>query len=54
MQFPDGGSGLTDLGFTTSSQAVVIHGRPPFGQGNPPAELLMSTDAGASWHSLTF
>lgn len=55
MRFPDGGIGLTDLGFTTASQAVVVHGQPPVaGLNNPPEELLLTTDAGATWHEIVF
>ncbi|HMK62558.1 MAG TPA: hypothetical protein VK386_02970, partial [Acidimicrobiales bacterium] len=46
--YDDGGIGFNDLGFTTSTQGVVIHGVP-----GPPAnvvsQLLMTTDGGASW-----
>ena len=55
MRFNDGGIGLTDLGFTTSSQAIAIRGRAPVtGSSNQPAELLMTMDAGATWHHVTF
>lgn len=55
MQFHDGGIGLTDLGFTTSSQAIVIQGQAPVAGGNnQPAQLLMTTDAGATWHHVSF
>jgi len=46
--FDDGGIGFNDLGFTTATQGVVIHGVP-----GPPAnvvsQLLMTTDGGAIW-----
>ena len=49
--YGDGGMGFNDLGFTTSTQGVVIHGVP-----GPPAneasELLMTHDAGASWKAV--
>lgn len=49
--FADGGIGFNDLGFTTSTQGVVIHGYP-----GPPADyvsqLLMTTDGGASWTAM--
>ena len=50
--FGDGGMGFTDLGFTTSTQGVVIHGilGPPAGEVT---QLLMTHDAGASWHVVT-
>jgi len=46
--FNDGGVGFNDLGFTTSTQGMVIHGvaGPPT---NVVSQLLMTTDAGASW-----
>jgi hypothetical protein len=46
--YNDGGVGFNDLGFTTSTQGVVIHGYP-----GPPAhyvsQLLMTTTSGATW-----
>ncbi len=47
----DGGRGITDLGFTTSTQGVAIYGRP--GEGGP-SQLLMTRNAGASWAPVTF
>jgi photosystem II stability/assembly factor-like uncharacterized protein len=47
----DGGLGIEDLGFTTSSQGVAIYGTP--GNGNP-SLLLMTRDAGATWSPVTF
>jgi hypothetical protein len=53
--FSDDGAGMTDLGFTTSSQAVVVHSWPVIvPNGRPPSELLMSFDAGASWRHVNF
>lgn len=49
----DGGVGWTDLGFTTPSQAIVVHG-PPVNSGRRPGELLLSTDAGATWRPISF
>ncbi len=46
--FNDGGIGFNDLGFTTSTQAVVIHGVPG-PPSNVVSQLLMTTDGGASW-----
>jgi len=46
--YGDGGIGFGDVGFTTSTQGVAIHGLP----GPPidyPSQLLMTTDGGASW-----
>ncbi len=49
--YDDGGEGFNDLGFTTSTQGVVVHGLP-----GPPAQegtqLLMTHDAGASWQAV--
>ncbi|HLX89228.1 MAG TPA: hypothetical protein VKR22_12330 [Acidimicrobiales bacterium] len=46
--FHDGGTGFSDLGFTTATQGVVIHGfaGPP---ANPPTQLLITHDGGATW-----
>jgi photosystem II stability/assembly factor-like uncharacterized protein len=44
----DGGMGFNDLGFTTSTQGVAIHGIPG-PPGNEITQLLMTHDAGASW-----
>lgn len=48
--YNDGGAAFTDLGFTTSTRGVVVHGRP----GGPADELLATTDAGASWQHVSF
>lgn len=52
----DGGAGWADAGFTTSTQAIVVHGPPARdgGADGHPGRLLLSTDAGASWSSLNF
>ena len=47
----DGGLGVEDLGFTTSTQGVAIYGTP--GNGNP-SLLLMTRNAGATWAPVTF
>jgi len=51
LTFNDGGIGFNDLGFTTSTQGVVIHGQP-----GPPADyqsqLLMTHDGGATWQAV--
>jgi photosystem II stability/assembly factor-like uncharacterized protein len=47
----DGGLGIEDLGFTTSTQGVAVYGTP--GNGNP-SQLLMTRDAGATWAPVTF
>jgi photosystem II stability/assembly factor-like uncharacterized protein len=51
LQQGDGGVGYFDLGFTTATQGVAIHGQP----GNGPAsQLFMTRDAGATWAPVTF
>jgi hypothetical protein len=51
LTFNDGGIGFNDLGFTTSTQGVVIHGQP-----GPPtdyaSQLLMTYDGGATWQAV--
>jgi photosystem II stability/assembly factor-like uncharacterized protein len=42
----DGGLGLSDLGFTTPTQGVVIHGQLQYPQS---LELLMTRDGGHTW-----
>jgi hypothetical protein len=48
VTFDDGGIGFNDLGFTTSTKGVVIHGEPG-PPSNYTSELLMTTDGGATW-----
>ena len=44
--FGDGGSGLSDLGFTTPTQGVVVYGQ----ISNPQTlQLLMTRDGGHTW-----
>jgi photosystem II stability/assembly factor-like uncharacterized protein len=60
-ELPDGGAGFRDLGFTTSTQGVVISGEPTTA-GSPAAtdaaatgsRLLMTHDAGATWSTVSF
>ena len=52
LQQGDGGVGYFDLGFTTSSQGVVVYGRP--GAAVATTTLLMTHDGGASWAPVTF
>jgi photosystem II stability/assembly factor-like uncharacterized protein len=55
MPLNSGDEHLTDLGFTTSQQAVVILRQSPLAPGmRPAAELLMTTDAGAAWRHIAF
>ncbi len=54
--YGDGGAGWADLGFTTATRAVVVHG-PADENGNGdgrPGQLLLSSDGGASWQVVTF
>jgi hypothetical protein len=55
LTYGDGGLGWADLGFTTPSNAVVIHGpaHSAGGDGHP-GRLLLSSDGGATWRSVTF
>jgi photosystem II stability/assembly factor-like uncharacterized protein len=46
--YADGGIGFNDLGFTTSTQGVVVHGMPGT-LSQETTQLLMTHDAGASW-----
>jgi hypothetical protein len=58
VMFADGGAGLSELGFTTATQGVVIHGRPTAagdtGSVPTPDQLLMTRDAGATWQPVSF
>ncbi len=52
----DGGAGWADLGFTTILDGAVVHG-PADSDGNSdhrPGQLLLSSDAGASWQVVRF
>jgi hypothetical protein len=52
----DGGAGFTDLGFTTTTDGVVVSGA-PFTDGNTlrlPGQLLLTSDGGASWTAVRF
>ena len=56
VTYGDGGVGWADLGFTTPSDAVVVHG-PADAAGNTdgrPGQLLLSSDGGATWQAVTF
>jgi len=56
ITYGDGGQGWADLGFTTPSNVVVVHG-PADANGNPdgrPGRLLLSSDAGATWTVVGF
>jgi hypothetical protein len=52
----DGGQGWNDLGFTTTSDGVVVHG-PATQDGNAegrPGQLLFTSDGGATWQVIRF
>ena len=54
--YGDGGMGWRDLGFTTPSNAIVVHG-PADTNGNRYGrlgQLLLSSDGGATWQSVSF
>ncbi|MGZ4729282.1 MAG: WD40/YVTN/BNR-like repeat-containing protein [Acidimicrobiales bacterium] len=58
-ELPDGGAGFRDLGFTTSTQGVVISGEPvdtttETDAPAPGSQLLMTRDAGATWTPVSF
>jgi photosystem II stability/assembly factor-like uncharacterized protein len=48
---PDGGQGWADLGFTTASDGVVIHG--PASKGFA-GQLMLTQDAGQTWRQVSF
>jgi hypothetical protein len=52
----DGGAGWADLGFTTATDGVVVHG-PAVNDGNSgqrPGQLFLTSDAGATWYQVSF
>jgi hypothetical protein len=52
----DGGAGWADLGFTTDTDGVVIHG-PAVNDANTqqrPGQLFLTSDGGATWTKVTF
>ena len=52
----DGGAGWADLGFTTSTDGVVVHG-PADSDGNStqrPGQLFLTSDGGATWYRVSF
>ncbi len=56
LTYGDGGLGWADLGFTTPTHAVVIHG-PADKSGNGdgrPGQLLLSSNGGATWEAVAF
>jgi len=56
LTYGDGGLGWGDLGFTTPTNAIVIHGpadRSGNGDGRP-GQLLLTSNGGATWQAVTF
>jgi hypothetical protein len=52
----DGGLGFDDLGFTTTTNGVVVYG-PPVSDDNAegrPGELLLTSNGGASWQPVAY
>ncbi len=52
----DGGLGWNDLGFTTASDGVAVHG-PALSDDNKegrPGQLLLTSDGGATWYAVRF
>jgi hypothetical protein len=56
LTYGDGGLGWADLGFTSVTNAVVVHGPadPPGGAAGRPGQLLLSSDGGATWNAVRF
>jgi len=55
-QAGDGGMGFNDLGFTSTTDGVVVHG-PAMDDGNHqdrPGQLLLTSNGGATWQVVTF
>jgi hypothetical protein len=52
----DGGAGWADLGFTTATDGVVVHG-PADSDGNSgqrPGQLFLTSDGGVTWYRVSF
>ena len=56
LTYGDGGLGWADLGFTTPSHAIVIHGAADeSGNGDGrPGRLLLSSNGGVTWQAVAF
>jgi hypothetical protein len=56
VTYGDGGQGWVDLGFTTASNAVVVHGPADVGGDTDgrPGRLLLSSDGGVTWRPVGF
>jgi hypothetical protein len=48
----DGGQGWNDLGFTTASDGVVVHGHPVYGDMH--GQLMLTGNGGLTWQTITF
>ena len=56
FQAGDGGQGWNDLGFTTTTDGVAVHG-PTISNDNKegrPGQLLLTSDGGATWRAVRF
>jgi photosystem II stability/assembly factor-like uncharacterized protein len=56
LVYGDGGVGWADLGFSSPTHVIVIHG-PADTSGNTdgrPGQLLLSSNGGATWQAVTF
>jgi photosystem II stability/assembly factor-like uncharacterized protein len=51
VTYLDGGQGWNDLGFTTTRDGVVIHGRPAY--AGMPGQPLLTDNGGLTWHAVT-
>lgn len=56
LSYGDGGLGWADLGFTTATDGVVIHGpaNTDGGSADFPGQLLLTDDGGHTWHAVSF
>ena len=56
VTYGDGGLGWADLGFTSPSDAVVVHGPADSASASDGriGKVVLSSDGGATWHSVTF
>jgi hypothetical protein len=56
VTYGDGGLGWADLGFTSPSDAVVVHGPADSSSASDGriGKVVLSSDGGATWHSVTF
>ena len=52
VNYPDGGQGWNDLGFTTTRDGLVIHGYPY--HGDMLGQLLLTGNGGQTWHVVRF